>query len=111
MRMTEGSHQNDTKCFLSSTKQFTHEVHLVFDCLFNFILPLLALADFPHIIFIKMSTCHKWALDSGEGKLSNKMGCEHDKYHVHKAKGKNKFLMLGKVLIDFEILDKMNNCL
>ena len=33
-----------------------------------------------YTLFIKMSTCYKWALHSGGRKLRNKMGCEIDKY-------------------------------
>lgn len=80
MRVTEGFHQNDTKSLLlSSAKQFRHKVHLDFDCLLDFISPFLALANSLHI-FIKMSTCRKWALESGGGKLRNKIGHEIDKY-------------------------------
>lgn len=101
MRVTEGFHQNDTKSLLlSSAKQFIrHKVHLDFDCLLDFILPFLALANFLHI-FIKMSTCHKWALESGGGKLRNKIGYEIDKYTRDiRLRRKVSFRCLIRVLI------------
>lgn len=58
---------------LSSAEQFRQEVQLGFDCLLDFILPFLALANFLHI-FIKCQLAI-----SGGGKMRNQMGCEIDK--------------------------------